>query len=258
MGLRINSNISSLIALRNLNATDSRQARSFEKLATGLRIVRPQDDPTGLALRISITGSRGVDYVYDLAFLEIAVAEEDDIRWEVDDLTLLVPASDRDKLVGATLDLPSTPTQGGLVIRNPNRPNPLGDIGTLELTGEIPERVAQLIAERINPALAPPTAVAGEVPLIDMYRELPLECVPVPHACPIGIEASSARVLHIPTPGATKSGFTLPSREGPCALKFATTVPSLAPMAKTFFAVEGGATELEPCMGSSPTANTAR
>jgi flagellin len=54
MGLRINSNISSMIALRNLNATDSRQARSFEKLATGLRIVRPQDDPTGLAVSESL------------------------------------------------------------------------------------------------------------------------------------------------------------------------------------------------------------
>ena len=54
MGLRINSNISSMIALRNLNATDSRQARSYEKLATGLRIVRPQDDPTGLAVSESL------------------------------------------------------------------------------------------------------------------------------------------------------------------------------------------------------------
>jgi flagellin len=43
-----------MVALRNLNATDSRQARSFEKLATGLRIVRPQDDPTGLAVSESL------------------------------------------------------------------------------------------------------------------------------------------------------------------------------------------------------------
>ena len=107
-----------------------------------------------MALRVSITGSQGVDYVYDLAFFEIAAAPEDDVRWEVDDLSFLIPAEDREKLAGATLDLPSNPTQGGLVIRNPNRPNPLGDIGTLELTGEIPEQVGQLIAERINPALA--------------------------------------------------------------------------------------------------------
>ena len=123
-------------------------------LAKVLEVRNEEDDPAGLALRVSITGSQGVDYVYDLAFLEIGAAQEDDVRWEVDDLSFLIPAEDREKLAGATLDLPSNPTQGGLVIRNPNRPNPLGDIGTLELTGEIPEQVGQLIAERINPALA--------------------------------------------------------------------------------------------------------
>ena len=123
-------------------------------LAKVLEVRNEEDDPAGLALRVSITGSQGVDYVYDLAFCELAAAPEDDGRWEVDDLSFLIPAEDREKLAGATLDLPSNPTQGGLVIRNPNRPNPLGDIGTLELTGEIPEQVGQLIAERINPALA--------------------------------------------------------------------------------------------------------
>ena len=123
-------------------------------LAKVLEVRNEEDDPAGLALRVSITGSQGVDYVYDLAFLEIGAAQEDDVRWEVDALSFLIPAEDREKLTGATLDLPSNPTQGGLVIRNPNRPNPLGDIGTLELTGEIPDRVGQLIAERINPALA--------------------------------------------------------------------------------------------------------
>ena len=123
-------------------------------LAKVLEVRNEEDDPAGLALRVSITGSQGVDYVYDPAFLEIGAAQEDDVRWEVDDLSFLIPAEDREKLAGATLDLPSNPTQGGLVIRNPNRPNPLGDIGTLELTGEIPEQVGQLIAERINPALA--------------------------------------------------------------------------------------------------------
>ena len=123
-------------------------------LAKVLEVRNEEDDPAGLALRVSITGSQGVDYVYDLAFLEIGAAQEDDVRWEVDDLSFLIPAEDREKLAGATLDLPSNPTQGGLVIRNPNRPNPLGDIGTRALTGEIPAQVGQLIAERINPALA--------------------------------------------------------------------------------------------------------
>ena len=69
-------------------------------------------------------------------------------------LTVIVPAASVDRLRGATLDLPSVPGQGGLVIRNPNRPNPLGDIGPLELTGDTAHKVQQLLTERINPALA--------------------------------------------------------------------------------------------------------
>ena len=58
------------------------------------------------------------------------------------------------KLAGATLDLPSNPVQGGLVIRNPNRPNPLGDVGELALEGEVPERITQLLDQNVNPMLA--------------------------------------------------------------------------------------------------------
>ena len=123
-------------------------------LAKVLEVRNEEDAPAGLALRVSITGSQGVDYVYDLAFFEIAAAPEDAVRWEVDALSFLLPAEDREKLAGATLDLPSNPPQGGLVIRNPTRPTPLGDIGTLELTGELPEQVGQLLAARITPALA--------------------------------------------------------------------------------------------------------
>tara|TARA_Y100000588_G_scaffold239161_1_gene252886 strand:- start:46 stop:669 length:624 start_codon:yes stop_codon:yes gene_type:complete len=123
-------------------------------LAKVLEVRNEEDDPANLALRVAITGSQGVDYVYDLAFFELTAAPDDDVRWEVGDLSMLVPAEDRERLAGATLDLPSNPAQGGLVIRNPNRPNPLGDLGNLELSGDVPERVAQLIAERINPSLA--------------------------------------------------------------------------------------------------------
>jgi len=56
-------------------------------------------------------------------------------------------------LRGATLDLPRNEGQGGLVIRNPNRPNPL--LGAqIELTGDLAEKVQQLLAESINPSLA--------------------------------------------------------------------------------------------------------
>ncbi len=50
MGLRINTNISSITALRNLRRTDRQQAKSLERLSTGLRINRASDDPSGLVI----------------------------------------------------------------------------------------------------------------------------------------------------------------------------------------------------------------
>ena len=123
-------------------------------LAKVLEVRNEEDDPANLALRVAITGSQGVDYVYDLAFLELTAAPDDDVRWEVGDLSMAVGDESQSKLAGATLDLPSNPVQGGLVIRNPNRPNPLGDVGELELTGEVPERIEQLLVQSVNPMLA--------------------------------------------------------------------------------------------------------
>jgi flagellin len=50
MGLRINTNVSSTEALRNLNATDRAQRKSMERLSTGLRINSASDDPSGLVI----------------------------------------------------------------------------------------------------------------------------------------------------------------------------------------------------------------
>lgn len=50
MGLRINHNISSIMALRNLKQNDGAMQRSLERLSTGLRINRASDDPSGLVI----------------------------------------------------------------------------------------------------------------------------------------------------------------------------------------------------------------
>ncbi len=50
MALRINNNISTQVALRNLQITDSAQSQTFERLSTGLRINRAADDPSGLVI----------------------------------------------------------------------------------------------------------------------------------------------------------------------------------------------------------------
>ncbi len=113
-----------------------------------------EDDAESLALRIEVTGTAGIDYTYDLALDPVSDAAADDHIHTDRGLTVIVPDASVSRLRGSTLDVPSMPGQGGLVIRNPNRPNPLGDMGRLELTGGIAEKVQQLLDVSINPALA--------------------------------------------------------------------------------------------------------
>jgi Fe/S biogenesis protein NfuA len=122
-------------------------------LGTVLGVRDAEDDPESLALRIAVTGVKGVDYTYDLAFEPVAELDGEHHVYTQRSLTIAVPAGDVDVIRGSVLDLPSNPAQGGLVIRNPNRPNPLAG-RQLELTGDLAEQVQQLIAEAINPSLA--------------------------------------------------------------------------------------------------------
>ena len=122
-------------------------------LISVMGILQAEDDPESLGLRIAVTGTRGVEYAYDLSFEERAEAADDDLVYDQGDLVVMIPADSVDPLWGATLDLPSTEGQGGLVIRNPNRPDPLAGFD-IELTGTVTERVQQLLDQQINPALA--------------------------------------------------------------------------------------------------------
>jgi Fe/S biogenesis protein NfuA len=117
-----------------------------------LELRQQEDDPPGLALRVEVTGTAGVEYAYDLTFDPIADADEADAQYLQGDLPVIVPAGSIEQLTGATLDIPAGGGPG-LVLRNPNRPDPLSG-KHLELTGTIAEQVDQLLREQINPALA--------------------------------------------------------------------------------------------------------
>jgi Fe/S biogenesis protein NfuA len=112
-----------------------------------------ETDPDTLGLRVEVTGVNGVEYAYDLAFDPLEDVEDGDSVVEQDGLPVIVPADSIDQLRGATLDVPADPGQAGLVLRNPNRPDPLG-VDDIELTGTVEEKVQLLLEQRINPALA--------------------------------------------------------------------------------------------------------
>ena len=50
MSLRINTNVTALNALRNLDQTSSTVSKSIERLSSGLRINSAADDPAGLII----------------------------------------------------------------------------------------------------------------------------------------------------------------------------------------------------------------
>lgn len=120
-----------------------------------LELRAQEDDPEALGLRVEVTGVQGVEYTYDLTFDPVAEADvgAGDLVERQGELPVIVPVASRDPLEGATLDLPSTDGQAGLVLRNPNRPNPLSG-AHIELTGTVEEKVRQLLDQQINPALA--------------------------------------------------------------------------------------------------------
>ncbi len=135
---------------------DSVMSVSDEALATVLDVRAAEDDPGATALRVAITGANMTDFTYALDLCPIAEAEEGDAVYHQGDhgeLTVIIPKDSIEKMQGATLDVPAAAAGGGLVIRNPNTPNPLDGLD-LELTGELPEQIQAVLDQAINPALA--------------------------------------------------------------------------------------------------------
>src|SRR4051812_6102111 len=132
-------------------------------LAKILELRSAEEDPDGLGLRIEITGVRGAEFSYDLAFEPLADCDADDVRHDQGGLAVVVPAESVERLLGSTLDLPSNSDQGGLVLRNPNRPEvpQLGD--PIELTGSVEDKIRQLLDQQVNPAIAAHGGYAGLV-----------------------------------------------------------------------------------------------
>jgi Fe/S biogenesis protein NfuA len=138
-------------------ATDTTTPEVLEITPTALETVlgirAEEEDPDGLALRIEITGTSGVDYIYDLAFDELSNATDDDTIIQAGEINVVIPNASIENLRGSVLDMPRTANEGGLIIRNPNRPDPLEGVD-LDLDGSIADKVQQLLEQSVNPSLA--------------------------------------------------------------------------------------------------------
>jgi Fe/S biogenesis protein NfuA len=113
------------------------------------------DDPDSQAMWVRVTGVHRGEFTYDLALKPLASAEPGDEVQHVDGLPVVIAGEDADSLRGATIDWSDDLMRGGLTVTNPNRPQiiePAGGNG--ELSGDVEERVSQVIQRRINPAIA--------------------------------------------------------------------------------------------------------
>ncbi len=114
-----------------------------------LRDQEPGDEE--YALSIEVTGFRGPQFTYDLAFVLLGQKQDGWAEERHGDLTIIFPESDIPKLEGATLEL----TDQGLAMNNPNSPAPPPmEAPKGDLTGPLADRIAEVIDKQINPAVA--------------------------------------------------------------------------------------------------------
>lgn len=103
------------------------------------------------ALSIEVTGFRGPQFSYELAFVPLSDKADNWMEERHGDLAVIFPKADVGKLDGAVLEM----TDQGLAMNNPNRPAtpeiapPAGG-----LTGPLVDRINQVLTEQVNPAIA--------------------------------------------------------------------------------------------------------
>jgi Fe/S biogenesis protein NfuA len=117
-------------------------------------IVQLRDQEPGdgeFALSIEVTGFRGPQFTYELAFVALADMKDEWVVERHGDLAVIFPEVDIPKLEGASLDL----TDQGLAMNNPNAPSSPQISGSHgDLTGPLVDRVQQVLNEQVNPAIA--------------------------------------------------------------------------------------------------------
>jgi Fe/S biogenesis protein NfuA len=129
-------------------------------LAEILELRAGETDPESLGVCGVISGTSDDVYTYDMYFQAASEAAPSDWKDQLNGgLTVIVPAQSVDRLLGSVLDLSPPEDGGGMVIRNPNRPpaarrSPAMTGPPPDLTGDVAQRLLQVLEEQINPAIA--------------------------------------------------------------------------------------------------------
>lgn len=130
------------------------------------------EDPERQAMWVEVSGASGGEYVYKISLNALDAARQSDVVQDHDDLAIVVPEPSVAKLRGATIDWSETLEQTGFALVNPNKPPvpaelPMMSLPTVppasppidtrppaDLSGDVAQRVIQVIDQQINPSIA--------------------------------------------------------------------------------------------------------
>jgi Fe/S biogenesis protein NfuA len=126
-------------------------------------------EPERQAMWLEVSGTSANQWTCRLALKPLDAAAPYDAVIRHRDLAIVVPECDFDKVRGATIDWLDDPFGGGgLRVDNPNTPSPaIGAPPPADLSGDIPQRVIQLLDQQVNPSIA---AHGGRAELVAVER----------------------------------------------------------------------------------------
>jgi Fe/S biogenesis protein NfuA len=130
------------------------------------------EDPENEAMWVEVSGVSDGEYLYGISLKALDAAGQSDVVQVHADLTIVVPESSVAKLRGATIDWSERPEQSGFAFVNPNKPPaptelpmmsppiaapaspPIDAAPPADLSGDVAQRVIQVIDAQVNPAIA--------------------------------------------------------------------------------------------------------
>ena len=121
-----------------------------EAMTAVLGIRADEPDAEELALTVAITGVRDLQFVYELTFIPVEDATDDDVLQRFGDLPVISRADSVDRLQGASI----TVRDGGLAIDNPTSPSPPMAPGSGTVDGPVADRIRHVLETQINPSIA--------------------------------------------------------------------------------------------------------
>ena len=118
--------------------------------------LRQSPEPERQALWLEVTGTSANRWTCSLSLKPLGAAAPYDAVLRHRDVSIVIPERDFDKVRGATIDWIEDPHgTSGLRVDNPNTPSPAMSVRAPgDLSGDVAQRVVQVLAQQVNPSIA--------------------------------------------------------------------------------------------------------